>query len=181
MDVISCSLDERRHEYRDDDVNIIRIPGYGHRFQVHNDAVGWLMYSVEVAAELNSLHRRQPLSLIDFPDWGSEGYIHLLNRSEFDHIPAVIHLHGPLAMFAHRLGWPDLDSEFYRAGGFMEETSLRLADAVFSSSRCSAEICAEHYGVDAEAIPVLHTGINLERFPRRNQDEGVTAYDYFRG
>jgi glycosyltransferase involved in cell wall biosynthesis len=163
--VLSCSVDEHRHIYRDGEVRVTRIPGWKQKFPVHTDAVRWLTYSVEVAAELAELHRTESLDIIDFPDWGSEGYIHLLNRSEGNRAPAVvIHLHGPLVMFAHKLGWPKLDSEFYRAGTCMEKTCLRLADAVFSSSRCSAECCADYYGLDAEKVPVLHTGVDLELF-----------------
>jgi glycosyltransferase involved in cell wall biosynthesis len=67
-------------------------------------------------------------------------------------------------MFAHAIGWPDADSEFYRVAHTMEGTCLRLADAVYSSSRCSAEWCERHYGLDAASIPVLHSGIDIDLF-----------------
>ena len=46
----------------------------------------------------------------------------------------------------------------------LEGTCLRLADAIFSSSRCSAEWCARHYGIRGAEIPVLHTGVDTELF-----------------
>ena len=64
----------------------------------------------------------------------------------------------------HAIGWPELDSEFYRIGTFMEGTCVRLADAIFSSSRCSADWCAWFYGIDAQQIPVIHTGVDTELF-----------------
>ena len=41
---------------------------------------------------------------------------------------------------------------------------MRLADAVFSSSQCSADWCAKHYDISRERIPVLHTGVDTEVF-----------------
>jgi glycosyltransferase involved in cell wall biosynthesis len=46
----------------------------------------------------------------------------------------------------------------------MEATCVRLADAVFSSSACSADWCAKHHGVKREAISVLHTGVDTKHF-----------------
>ena len=55
----------------------------------------------------------------------------------------------------------------------MEGTCLRLADAIFSSSACSADCCAEHYGLDREKIPVLHTGVDTVHFsPRETAAHG---------
>jgi glycosyltransferase involved in cell wall biosynthesis len=121
-----------------------------------------------VAAAVAELHARWPLDIVDFPEWGAEGYVHLLNRTRWNHVPTVIHLHGPLVMFAHTTGWPEMDSEFYRVGTIMEATCLRLADAVFSSSRCSAEWCAKHYRLKRAAVPILHTGVDTELFAPRD-------------
>ena len=61
-------------------------------------------------AKVRLVHEAQsPLDLIDFPEYGGEGYIYLLNRTEWDRVPVVLHLHGPLVMFAHTMGWPELD------------------------------------------------------------------------
>jgi glycosyltransferase involved in cell wall biosynthesis len=162
--VVSHSTDGTRREYRDGAVRVLRIPGADARLPIHTDPVRWLSYSVEVAAAVAELHAGAPLEVIDFPEWASEGYVHLLNRTQWNHIPTVIHLHGPLVMFAHTMGWPEEDSEFYRVGTAMEGTCVRLADVVFSSSRCSAEWCARHYGLDAAKVPVLHTGVDTNRF-----------------
>ena len=101
---------------------------------------------------------------MDLPEWGGEGYVHLLNRTPWKNIPTVVQLHGPLVMFAHTMGWPDLDSEFYRVGTMMEATCVRLADAVYSSSQCSIDWCAKHYGLDSRNVSVLHTGVDVDHF-----------------
>jgi glycosyltransferase involved in cell wall biosynthesis len=65
------------------------------------------------------------------------------------------------------MGWPEIASEFYRLGTQMEGACLRLADGVFSSSACSAEWCARHYGLVRAEIPILHTGVDTQLFSPR--------------
>ena len=155
-------------EYMDGDVHVIRISGFYHRMFIGEPAVEWLTYSAEVAAALVRLRAEHALDVIEFPEWGGEGYIHLLNRTPENYLPVVLQLHGPLVMFAHKLSWPAMNSEFYRIGMEMERTCFRLADAVFSSSRCSARWCLDHYHPRTDEIPVVHTGVDTELFaPRR--------------
>jgi glycosyltransferase involved in cell wall biosynthesis len=162
--VISHATSGTRYERFQDNVHVIRIPGFDEELPIATDSVRWLTYSMRVAAEIAALNSHVSLDLVEFPEWGGEGYIHLLNQTDWNRIPSVIHLHGPVVMFAHTIGWPDAASEFFRTARIMEETCLRLADTVFSSSRCSAEWCARHYGLDAESIPVLHTGVDTRVF-----------------
>ncbi len=162
--VISHSIDGGRYQYKDGLVHIIRIPGFDSRMPVNTDIVRWLTYSAEVAAAIYELHKRTPLDILDFPDWGSEGYIYLLNRTEWDYIPAVIHLHGPIVMFAHTMGWPDMDSEFYRVGTHMEATCVQLANVVYSSSECSAKWVRAHYTPQKVNIPTIHLGVDTNVF-----------------
>jgi len=171
VEVLSHSIDGEKREYLDGDVRITRIAGMDDRLPIYTEATRTLTYSAEVAAAVALLHAQSPLDIVDFPEWGSEGYIHLLNRTEWNYIPTVIHLQGPLVMFAHTIGWPELDSEFYRVGTMMEGTCLRLADAVFSSSDCSADWCAAHYGLAREQIPTLHTGVDTRLFRPRDVPE----------
>jgi glycogen(starch) synthase len=162
--VVSRSPDGRHTTRADKGVTVMRVPGLESRLGLYTEAADWLTYSGEVAAAVAALHEKSPLDVVDFPEWAAEGYVHLLNRTEWNYVPTVVHLHGPLVMFAHMLGWPERDSEFYRVGTAMEGTCVRLADAVFSSSHCSADWCAREYGVGREAIPVLHTGVDTELF-----------------
>ena len=176
VSVISHSIDGATHRYFDNEVRVLRIPGKDEALPIYSEAVRWISYSVEVAAAIAGLHAEHPLDIVDFPEWGAEGYVHLLNQTEWNRIPSVVQLHGPLVMFAHMIGWPETESEFYRVGTMMEATCLRLADAVFSSSDCSAEWCADHYGLDPASMPTLHTGIDTSLFRRREvvRDERPT-------
>jgi glycosyltransferase involved in cell wall biosynthesis len=165
--VISHAPDEQPREYDDGPVKVIRVTGYNRCAPVHTLEAWWLTHSMSVAAALAALHEQVPIDLVDFPEYGAEGFVWLLNRNEGHRIPAVIQLHGPLAMLADTVGWPETDSELYRVGTFMEGTCLRLADAVFSSGACSADWCARVYAIPRERIAVMHTGLDVEHFSPR--------------
>ena len=162
--VISQSTDGEARSYKDGEVNVYRIPLIDHLLPVYNEAARWLTYSVDVAVTLHRINREVGFDLAVFPEWGGEGYIHLLNQTQWNHIPSIVHIHGPMVMFGDTMNWPDKDSDFYRVGCQMEGTSLRLADAVTASNGCSRKWCAEHYGLDEEAIPVLYSGIDTRLF-----------------
>lgn len=153
---------ERRRESREGRVRVIRIAAPDERLPIRSEAARWMAHSVDVAAEIARLESERPLDLVEFPEWGAEGFLHLLDRRPASRPAAVIQLHGPLVMLAHTIGWPEIDSDLYRVGRFMEETCLRLADAVYSSSACSSEWCVRHYGLDP--CPVLHTGVDTRVF-----------------
>src|SRR5262245_53541627 len=93
--VVAHSVDGKRHDDRDGQVNIVRLPGTTAYLSAHTEAARWITQSVSVAAVLEELNGNQRIDLIDFAEWGSEGYTFLLNRTPWNYIPAVIHLHGP--------------------------------------------------------------------------------------
>src|SRR5690606_38948601 len=105
-----------------------------------------------------------PLDLVDFPEWAAEGYVYLLNQTDWNRTPTVVQLHSPLAMFAHKMHWPAINSEFYRTGTMLESTCLRLADGLYSSSRFSADFAARMYRLHCDPIPVIHTGVDSTHF-----------------
>jgi glycosyltransferase involved in cell wall biosynthesis len=162
--VISRSVDGDRHQQRDGNIFVIRIPGMEDKLSEMTEPVQWITHSVVVAQELDALQKRSGLDLIDFPEWAAEGYVYLLNRTAWNNVAVVIQLHGPLVMFANTMGWPEMDSEFYRTGTAMEATCVRLADSVYSSSECSAEWIRSHYHAQIGDIPIIHLGIDTNKF-----------------
>ena len=166
--VVTHSATEQREESLFGNTRVIRIPGYDDRLPIHTEPARWLTYSVRVAEELAKVHESHPIDLVDFAEWGAEGYAFLLNRTEFNYVPVVTQLHGPLVMFTHTMDWPEKGSEFFRVGTHMESTCLRLADAVYSSSQCSIDWCRDHYQLSDAGVPVLHTGIDSSIFRPRD-------------
>lgn len=165
--VISRAVNSARRDYLDGRVKVTRVPGMMNPAVIHTEVADWISYSTAVAGVIAELNSATPFDLVEFPEWACEAWFHLVNRTEWNRIRTAIHLHGPLVMFAHTMGWPALDSEFYWTGTAMESACLRLADAVISSSRCSADWCAKHYGLDASHIPIWHSGVDIGHFAPR--------------
>lgn len=153
-----------RQERVEAGITVIRVPGLDGGWAPRTEEIRWAHHSVRVAAELARLRERTPLDLVDFPEYGGEAWAHLVERGPRDETAVTVQLHGPLVMLANTIGWPDRASELYRVGTMMEEASVRLADAVYSSSRCSARWCAAAYGLDLERTPILHTGVDTRTF-----------------
>ncbi len=129
-----------------------------------DESARWITHSTKVAIELARVHQSQPLDVVDFPEWAGEGYVYLINRSEWNETAAIVHIHGPLAMLAETISWPPKDSHLYEVGMHMEGASLRAADGVISSSACSRDWCARLHGIDANDVEVVHLGVDLEEF-----------------
>ncbi len=162
--VISRSIDSHRHETIENNITIIRIPGMDSTFFEMTDIVQWLTHSIVIAAEIEALHKREGVDIIDFPEWAAEGYTYLLNRTDWKTVPVVVQLHGPLVMFGQVMGWPDINSSFYKIGTQMEAACVQLADAVYSSSECSAQWIRKYYNFNKASIPVIHLGIDTIKF-----------------
>jgi glycosyltransferase involved in cell wall biosynthesis len=162
--VVTRSADGRRHESGAIGVHVHRLVGGERLMPELTPPAEWLTWSVAVAAALDELMRGPGLDLVDVPEWGGEGYIHVLNRRAWDRVPVFVQLHGPLAMLSRTIGWPDPASELYRVGTLMEEGVLRLADQIYSSSACSRSWVAATYGLSAAAIPILHAGVDTDLF-----------------
>jgi glycosyltransferase involved in cell wall biosynthesis len=163
-DVVVVSRGLQRREDGEDGVHVVRIIGMENRGGGETELADQVTYSTEVAVELQRLHADAALDLVVFPEFGNEGFVFLLNQLEYRRVPAVVHLHGPIVLFAHTIGWPDIDSEEYRVGTAIEAACLRMADAVSSSSGCSADWAARHYGIERGRIRVLHSGVDTKAF-----------------
>lgn len=161
--VVSHSTDDRRQECRDGPVAVVRLPAADARLEVRSEPARWITWSTQVATVLAELHAQAPLDLVDLPEYGGEGYVHLLNQAEWGRIPTIVQLHGPLGMLSEHLGWPQPDSDLFRLGALMEETCLRLADGVYSSSAYTRDWCVAHYGLTPRT-PVLHLGVDTTLF-----------------
>src|SRR5438105_4174981 len=108
-----------------DGITVHRIHTPDHGVQVYGQACYWLGYSWEVFRYLRPLTAVAEFDVIDFAEYGAEGYAYQLDRNPHDWIPVVVQLHGPLSMFAERIGWPNKQSDLFRVGTFMEDYSIR--------------------------------------------------------
>ncbi len=104
---------------RRDGVIVHRVQPPDHSFPVYRPVPFMIGYSWAVYRALHRLTRERLFDVVDFAEYGAEGYAYQLDRSGPNWMPVVVQLHGPLSMFGERIGWPDTDSDFFRIGTAM--------------------------------------------------------------
>jgi glycosyltransferase involved in cell wall biosynthesis len=172
--VLSCAAgpgpDDRTES--DGGVTVHRMQPPGEEFPVYTTPAYWLGYSWLVLRRLHRLMGAVALDVIDFPEYGAEGLAYQLDRTEWNWVPVVVQLHGPLAMFVEHIGWPERGSDFHRLGTAMEELCVKRADALMACSANIADLTAGFYGVPRESIDVVHCGVDAEAFRPAARGEG---------
>jgi glycosyltransferase involved in cell wall biosynthesis len=151
-----------------DGVHVHRMQPPGQQFEVNSPAAYATGYCWNVMRHLRHLSQSNRFDLINFPEYGAEGFAYQLDRTTWNWVPTIVQLHGPLAMFAERIGWPEPGSEHHRVVTFMEGESIRHADGLMASSANIADFTAKYYGAQRESIHVVHCGIDCEMFSPAN-------------
>ena len=146
-----------------------RLPTPGSVFEVHGEASYWLGYAWTVFGYLRDSIVTQPFDVIDFAEYGGEGFYFFLDRNEWTWTPAVVQLHGPLQMFADHMGWPVQGSDFQRVGSMMEDCCIRRADALMACSKNIATFTANRHRIPVDLIDPVFCGVDSEKFrpPRK--------------
>jgi glycosyltransferase involved in cell wall biosynthesis len=179
--VLSCSkssgLDLRTEIQSGVTVHRMRPPGEetGTDFPVYTSVTYAVGYTWNILRHLYQLMRANEFEVIDFAEYGAEGFAYQLDRTPWNWAPVVVQLHAPLAMLAECLHWPPKDGDLYRVGTFMEGISIERADALMACSANIADFTADFYGVPRESIDVVHCGVDAEAF--RPGDEKDRAGD----
>src|SRR5260370_21387460 len=146
IQVISCAVGATSTSVADG-VTVHRIEPPGWEFPVYNHEIYWLGYTWAVLRKIHQLLETTTFDVIDFAEYGAEGFAYQLARVPYNSIPVVVQLHSPIAMFTSYFGWPEESSDFYQVGSYMEGVSIRLADTVMSCSSATADFTAEFYGI----------------------------------
>jgi glycosyltransferase involved in cell wall biosynthesis len=173
--VLSCAAAPapRTRTETHDGVTVHRMPPPGGEFPVHTTPAYWVGYSWAVLRELHRLMRSHTFDVIDFPEYGAEGFAYQLDRTAWNWLPVVVQLHAPLAMFVEHIGWPERGSDFDRVGTMMEGVSIRQADALMACSANIADLTARLHGVPRGSIDVVHCGVDAEQFrPGDGESDG---------
>jgi glycosyltransferase involved in cell wall biosynthesis len=162
--VVAMSWDKVDRTYAADGATIHRVgepllgvPGY-------EESTYWLECSRAVAAKIASLEDTIKFDIVQFAEYGGEGFIYQTDTFAHRQAKYVVQMHGPLAMFSEHWGWPEVGSPLHRIGCFMEATSLRYADKLLASSRHTAAYCQRAYGVDTTAAGIVYSGVDVGRF-----------------
>jgi len=170
--VLACSADERpnlRTEVHDG-VTVHRIHPPGYEFPIYGKPLWLLGYTWGVVTALYTLMERHAFDVLDFPEFGGEGFAYQIDRTRWNWVPVVVQLHGPMTMFLDLLGWPERGSRLHKLGMFMEEFSLQNADAIMACSGGVADVASRAYGLDRDAIDVVHCGVDTAIFSPATAD-----------
>ena len=136
-------------------ITVHRMQPPGGDFPVYKTPTYWLGYSWSVLRQLHALMQMTTLDVIDFAEYGAEGFAYQLDRTPWNWVPVVVQLHGSLAMFVEHIGWPERGSDFHRIGTLMEEVSIKRADALMACSAAIADFTAATYAVPRREIDDL--------------------------
>jgi glycosyltransferase involved in cell wall biosynthesis len=147
-----------------DGISVHRLQPPDAEVPVYEQPTFWVGYSWAVLRHLHTLATDKPFEVLDFAEYGAEGFAYQLDRGPWNWMPVVVQLHGPLAMFVERIGWPEAASEFATVGSFMEGLSIRRADALMACSENIADFTAECYGIDRGSIDAVHCGVDAGAF-----------------
>lgn len=164
--VLSRAADEGPDMRREIDEGVVvhRMQPPGFEFPIYGRTTYQLGYAWHVLGRLHSLMESVAFDVLDFPEFGAEGFAYQVDRTVWNWVPVVVHLHGPLAMFAEKMGWPDRRSRFSEVVGFMEQFSIQRADGLMACSSSVAVLAERYYGVPCETIDVVHCGIDVDLF-----------------
>jgi glycosyltransferase involved in cell wall biosynthesis len=171
VEVVACAAAGQGQALQTSDesgitVHRLRRPGEAPESPVtiYDQACYMLGYTWAVLENLNRLMADRSFDLINFPEYGAEGFAFQVNRTPDNWVPVIVQLHAPLVMLADRIGWPDKDSKFCRTATYMEGESIRLADAWMASSANIADYVADFYQIPEKEIDIVHCGLDCSLF-----------------
>jgi glycosyltransferase involved in cell wall biosynthesis len=174
--VVSISWDQHPHSYRDGLAHIHRLPEPQLKIPGYETSSFWLAWSNTVAEKLAELSQKIRFDIMQFPEYGGEGFIWQTDTFGYRTAKYVVQLHGPLRMFTLHMGWPEPATTLAQVGSFMERTVMHHSDLVLASSRNTAALCAREYDYPLDKINVIHSGIDTERFSPRPRSKGDDAF-----
>lgn len=169
--VVCASWDREARTYRDGRATIHRIAEPQLRVDGYEQSTYWLAYSMAVAEKLYALGKEIKFDIIQFAEYGGEGFVYQTDTFANRQAKYVVQLHGPLAMFAETMGWPESDSMLLKVGEIMERVSICHVDRIMASSHYIAEFCAKRYGVTLDDIDVVHSAVDTVKFSPRPQPQ----------
>lgn len=165
--IASGEADSREREEK---VSVIRLPLNAQKVITRRTAAQVLEYSVRVAECVRALHGETGLDLVEFADFGAEGYSFITSG---EREPAhALRLHTCLELVFRNDGraW----SGETRKMADMEITAIRAASSLTSPSAFLADLTAQITGIDAGAVRVLPNPVDTDFFrPSGAREETV--------
>src|SRR5437660_5310971 len=98
--VVSASSGSSKRIDKDGDATIHRIAAPTLPVLGYEESSSWLTYSCAVARILTELEREIGFDIMQFPEYGGEGFLYQTDSFANTTSRFVVQLHGPLAMFS---------------------------------------------------------------------------------
>ena len=117
-----------------------------------------LLYSVALARRVRQCASREPLEMLEAPDWGAEGFVLAARKV----LPFAVRLHTP-AFVVHRFddGPTGVDRLLVN---WLEKKTIVEADLITSPSLSLARIVAQRYQIPLERIHLLRYPLDTDLF-----------------
>ncbi len=106
------------------------------------------------ARAMKALHARDPIDVIEFPEYAGMGYVTLVERlrgSPLDGVTIAVRIHGSLEFIDQVERLQTVESARHRMYR-MERTGMRLADVLLTPSDSLGEFYRQAHGLEADAL-----------------------------
>jgi len=147
----------------DGEVTVHGVPHAGDS-PFHDSSLQWIVHSQAVAARLLELGEHERFDVIEFAEYQAEGFAYELETYGYRETPVVVMLHGSLAMFVERTGWPLPGTPLAHFGTFMEHTVVRRADVLLAASKNIADFWTARGVVEPNRVRLVRTAVNTAAF-----------------
>ncbi|GAB3711753.1 glycosyltransferase family 4 protein [Flavobacterium koreense] len=140
-----------------------------HIIKAINYKIGkWFFYSKYLQNYINSIIKKENISLIEAPDWTGITAFMKFN------IPLILKLHGSDAYFCHLEGRKQKVKNYW-----FEKIALQQADGYIAPTDFAAKVTSELFKIDSKKITTIPNGIEVNKFHNQfpNQfEKGVVLY-----
>ena len=159
--VVSYS-NKRSYETKDGKVDVFRIKpkNYSGLWRLNKWIPMWhLGYSAAVYDKLKKLHGRFRFDIIQFPEWGGEGFF--FSRKPF--CPFVIKVHGPMFL-NHQFDRNPQSFLLKCTQNWIEKSAVLKANAIIVSSRSMMSVTNKNWDIPNDRMTLVPNPININLF-----------------
>jgi L-malate glycosyltransferase len=128
----------------------------------------WFFYSKYLQNYINSIVKKENISLIEAPDWtGITAFMKFT-------VPLILKLHGSDAYFCHLEGRKQKVKNYW-----FEKIALQQADGYLAPTDFAAKVTSELFKIDSKKITTIPNGIAIHNFYNQYPEQfekGVILY-----
>ena len=173
--VLSCAAGQSSSDYQEDGISIHRRPTIRIKGLYRLSGGRGLMAARMLAGVSAFIHSRRlkvPYDVVEYPEWGAEGWMFALLRQK----PTVAHLHTP-TFILYRYNYASASD--VRCASRFERLSVSRADVVSAPSQMVADDVASEGWTEGRTIRVIPHPVDWQRWrggPKASETEPVVQF-----